>query len=157
MLDAVRVRRTVGSLFVALLVVNTALLTLAAAWAIKKEQTFEILPSDVSLLLRLLALAFGAALSWFVGRTLYFFLVKREVRADTEGVSIAYAMMFYFLLLLLTLIYLGWVSWMWFPILLIVVVIYSVIVLWSFVGPAWVFGGLALAAVAGGLIWFYAA
>jgi hypothetical protein len=154
MADAVTARRWTGFGLMIFLLANAAFLAFVAAVILKKDKTFEVLSGDVSFLVRFLLLAVSVGFSWWFGRYCYTKLVESKVRADVHGLNIAYVMMGYLLLLLITVVYLGFVSWIVFAVLLLVLVVFSAIVLWGFLGPAWVLGSLMLAILACGLIFY---
>lgn len=111
-------------------------------------------PLDLPFGSRLLIFLVGVGVSWWVTRSLYWFLFTREVEVD-DAINTAYTFFFYLLLTLTTFSFLGVLGWYWFPLLFLILFIVSLLTLWNFLGGLLTVGSFVLAAVVVVAVWFW--
>lgn len=103
---------------------------------------------------RLLIFLVGVGVSWWIARSLYWFLFSRKVEVD-DAINTAYMFFFYLLLTVTTFSFLGVLGWYWFPLLFLILFIVSLLTLWNFLGGLMTVGSFVIAAAVVVAIWFW--
>jgi hypothetical protein len=150
---ASEVRLYLGMLFATFLTVNAIGSVISVINGLKTEQTFTPLPSDTAPAVRLVVFVIGLAISWFVGRMLFRYLIKGEIPLG-DSTNIAYVLLFYLLLLFASVAFLGVLYWFLFPFFFVLLLIISVIALWELLGAGFTIGAVGLALLAGFLTFY---
>jgi hypothetical protein len=143
-----RARWTLAVIFIVFLAVNVAILSMAAIAAFHAD--WDRLPphigADTPMGLRLAILAVVMLASWFFARTLYRLLVGEEVR-PSESLSPAYGLLSFLVLVAAAYCFLGFGTWLWLPVLFLVVLVWTVLALWTLVGARWIATALGIALI----------
>jgi hypothetical protein len=150
-----RARWTLAVIFTAFLALNVAILSMAAIAAFHND--WERLPphisADTPMGLRLVILAIVTLASWFFARSLYRLLVGEDV-PPSASLSPAYGLLSYLVLVAAAYCFLGYSTWLWLPILFLLVLVWTVLSLWALVGWRAMVAALCVAAVTVIVIFF---
>lgn len=143
--NAQNVRNTLAVLFTVFLLIHAILQTLAVIGGLKNTQILTTPFNDESSpAMRLLLFLLGAAVSWFLSRMLYKFMVKGQLTVG-DSTNASFVLLFYLLLIFATLAFLNAISWFWLPVFFLILLIYSAFILWSLAGATWMTVSLSLA------------
>ncbi|HKV91294.1 MAG TPA: hypothetical protein VJW20_01965 [Candidatus Angelobacter sp.] len=141
-----RARWTLATIFTVFLTLNVAILSMAAIAAFHGD--WDRLPphigADTPMGVRLGILAVILLASWFFARALYRLLVGEEV-LPSESLSPAYGLLSYLVLVGAAYCFLGYGTWLWLPVFFLLVLIWTLLALWSLVGSRAMLGGLCIA------------
>jgi len=151
---ASRARWTLATVFTVFLLINVVVLTLAFLAQLRNDPSKlpPHLGEEVSVGVRLLVIAIGAVFSWFLARMLFKHLVVQDV-SPGDSVGPAYSLLSYLLLVLAAYSFLGFGTWLWLPGLFLIVLVWSLISLWSLVGWLPMIVALVLAALTAFFSW----
>jgi len=141
-----RARWTLAVVFTVFLALNVAILSMAAIAAFHSD--WDRLPphisADTPMGLRLGILAVIIFASWFFARALYRLLVGEEV-LPSDSLSPAYGLLSYLVLVGAAYCFLGFGTWLWLPVLFLLVLIWTLLALWSLVGSRAMVAALCIA------------
>lgn len=150
---ASEVRLYLGMLFATFLTINAIGSVIAVISGLRTELAYTPLPNDTAPAVRLVVFVIGLAISWFVGRMLFRYLIKGEIPLG-DSTNIAYVLLFYLLLLFASVAFLGVLYWLLFPFFFVLLLIISVIALWELLGAGFTIGAVGLALLAGFLTFY---
>jgi hypothetical protein len=148
-------RSTVTVLFTVMLLLNVVFLTLVLIGG-RNTRTLPVwagLQDDVPVGWRLALVILGTTAAWFSARSLYKLLV-RDGGSPDDSVSTAMSLLSFLVVIMLAYAFLTYAAWMWLPILLLVVLIWSTLAIWGVVGGAPVVTALAVAVGVAMLTWY---
>lgn len=147
-----RTRGTLTTMFAAFLLANVMFLALAMVSARGAVVPAWVhLEDDFATGLRLLFVVGGGFLSWLLARTLYKKLVQEHV-PPSDSVGPALALGSYLVLVLAAYAFFS-TAWIFLPLLLVIVVVWSAISLSSLVGTVSVVLACCVAVAGGVLVW----
>jgi len=147
-----KVRTTLALVFIAFLLVNVIFLTMAivSAWRGNVALLPPHLGEDIAFGVRIGIVLVGGFASWMCARIMFQQLVRQKID-PAEAVGPAWSLVSYLLLLVATISFLGLGSWLWLPLLFLIVTVWSVLTVWSMVGATGVVAGLVVALVGAAL------
>ncbi len=122
------VRTMIGMIFGLFFLMNVVLLILALWFAFAHDGKAMILPTDLSMGVRLVIFAAGTALSWFLGRWLFLQMIEGNLGID-ESSNAAFVLLFYILLVFAGVAFIGPSYWLWQAILMMVLILLTLFVL----------------------------
>ena len=142
------VRNMIGLVFGLFFLMNVVLLILAIWSAFARDGKAMILPVDLSMGVRLIIFAAGAALSWFLGRWLFLQMIEGNLGID-ESSNAAFVLLFYILLVFAGVAFIGAWTWLWQAILMMVLILLTLFVLRRVLGLLLAVGIMAVSLVLG--------
>jgi hypothetical protein len=143
-------------IFTVFLIINVVVLTMAVLTRLRPGPGPQLLVMgpEVSLGVRLGVVLIVAVASWLFAQMLYKMLVRGDEALQVNGVSpreavgSALSLLSYLLLVVCAYAFLGMGVWYWLPVLFLVVLVWSLLSIWSLVGWLPMLAALALAAIA---------
>lgn len=139
-----QVRLWLGLIFTLFLASNAFLSTLAALGGLRTGNPIMLLSADTSPAVRLLMFVIGLAVSWGIGNIIYRLLINGEIRVG-ESVIIAYVFLGFLLLIFAAIAFLGIFYWFLLPLLFVILLVFSILVLWRLLGGLFTLGAIAAA------------
>lgn len=149
---AKRIGILIGFVFLFFILLNAVFHTLAVHAGLYEHGVLHIVPDGTSIAVRLLLFLLGLAISWFGVRLFFQGLIGAEFDVSS---SVNAALLLLSLLALTTamLAFLGFVSWYWLPFLFLVLLLFSVFILWRLIGGAFTVLSVLVTIVAIALTW----
>ncbi len=147
---ATRARWILAFIFTLFLVLNVVMISMIVMSVIHHEPRFlpPHLGPDVAFGERLGLVIIACVVAYFLAQQLYRLLVREDV-PPSESVSPSMGLLAYLVLIVATFGFLGLGSWIWLPVVFLLLFIWTVVGLWSLLGWLFMVCILLLAAVGG--------
>ncbi len=114
-----------------------------------------LLSEDTTTGVRLLVFLIVAAISWFLGRGIYRWLVRADVPVG-DSISTVYVFILFLVLTFSTLLFVGFVQWFWFPLVFLILLVFSTMTLSKLLGMAGGVAALVVTIATVGITWWMA-